>query len=68
MIPGRETTLRDIDRMRVDHISSLPEFQDLFLKLQIPDVNGVDLPYSGTSIGYTIIKESVMLEFFLVKG
>lgn len=66
MISVRETTLQDIEVMRMEHIRSLPEFQDLFLELQIPYADVMELSYNGNSIGYTIIKGRVMLEFFIL--
>lgn len=65
MISVNETTLQDIDALRMEHFSSLPKFQDIFLELQIPHSNGVELSHDGNSIGYAIMKGSVMLEFFV---
>jgi len=68
MISNNETTLQNIDALRIEHLSSLPEFQDLFLELQIPHAKVVELFHNGTCIGYAIIKERVMLEFSVVSS
>lgn len=68
MISFRETTLRDIDAMRIEHLSSLPEFQDEFLELQIARADVIELSYAGNSIGYVIRNGGVMLEFFVLSS
>jgi GNAT superfamily N-acetyltransferase len=66
MIFIKETTLLDIDVMRMEHLRSLPEFQDLFLELQIPHARVVEISQTGNRIGYVIVKGRVMLEFFVI--
>ncbi|WP_319579409.1 GNAT family N-acetyltransferase [uncultured Methanospirillum sp.] len=65
MISVNGATLQEIETMRITHLSSLPEFQDLYLELQIPHADAVILSHCGTIIGYAITKGGVMLEFFV---
>lgn len=65
MISVKEVSFQEIETLRIDHLSSLPEFQDLFLELQISCADLVVISHTGTSIGYAVMKGSVMLEFFV---
>jgi len=65
MISVNRATLQEIETMRITRLSSLPEFQDLYLELQIPYAELVMLSHAGTSVGYVVMKGSMMLEFFV---
>ncbi len=65
MISVSETTLRDIEAMRGEHLHSLLQVQDLYLEQQIPDAKFLEISLDGTRIGYAIMNEAVMLELHL---
>lgn len=46
MISVTQTTLKDITALRNEHLCSLPEFQDLFLELQIPHAKVMLISYT----------------------
>ena len=65
MISVKKVSLQDINTMRIEHLKSLPESQDLFLELQIRHADAVEFAYSGNTVGYAILKGREMLEFFI---
>ena len=55
-----------IESLRNKHLKSLPEFQELYLELMIPNADKYLLIEESDEIGNAIIKKNrILIEFFL---
>jgi RimJ/RimL family protein N-acetyltransferase len=61
------STIDNIKNWRNDYLSSLPEFQELFIEIMIKDSNCYLLQIDGNQIGYSILNsDGVLIEFFVM--
>jgi GNAT superfamily N-acetyltransferase len=61
-----KTTLDSIQQLRNDYFNSLPEFQELYIEMMIPEADYFLLRVDGRDAGYFIRnKEGVLIEFYL---
>lgn len=58
--------LPDIATMRNDYLGSLPEFQELYLELMVPGADFYTIGSNTQIIGYVIISDRVLIEFYLI--
>jgi len=56
----------DITSMRNNYLGSLPEFQELYLELMVPGAGFFQIVSTNQIIGYVIISDRVLIEFYLV--
>jgi GNAT superfamily N-acetyltransferase len=63
------TTIDKIQFYRTEYLSSLPEFQELFLELMIKDSDCYNFQMDDKEIGYVIINHNeVMIEFYVINS
>jgi RimJ/RimL family protein N-acetyltransferase len=59
---------KEIETLRKDYLTSLPEFQELYLELMVPDATKYQVKDHEEIIGYAIItSEKILIEFHLIE-
>ncbi|MCA1744817.1 MAG: hypothetical protein LC643_03740 [Bacteroidales bacterium] len=61
-----KTSIEKLKDLRIDYLSSLPEFQELFIELMIGDGEGYLIQKGDHVLGYAIKNsQSVLIEFYV---
>lgn len=62
-----QSTLREIEPLRIGYLAGLPEFQDLYLEFLVGDAEVIRLQQGSETVGYALIHDgTVLIEFCLL--